>query len=188
MFADFRRLRRAPGTSRKLLQSRWIPSTCRGGFRSPTTLHAVSRVEGSKRQARRRALPLLRVASSRARARAECQSSLSGTGKDVQTPSKSALAIARERSLYPDPKGPGTLRVADWRSREMEPSSSVDRPRTALHAFPRRKTRFAAPEVPFIRGHPRRGGRRRANPPAFGAFASVPNTRLLTADDRVTAR
>jgi len=62
LVTDFRRLGRGPDIPRRLLQSRWIPSTYRGALRSPITLRAVSRSDGSRRLARCRGSSPLRVA------------------------------------------------------------------------------------------------------------------------------
>lgn len=95
------------------------------------------------------------------------------------TPSKSTFAIARERSLYPDPQRSGTLHVAGWRSREMEPSKFRSAAQGPLRV-PSREGKRASPRPKCLSSvdAPVGAERRRASPPGFGAFASVPNTRF----------
>jgi hypothetical protein len=66
-----------------------------------------------------------------------------------------------------------------------EPAS---RPRAAPHDLPRRRPRFAAPEVPSIRGHSRRSGVTRGLPRVPRRLCFRALHAILTSGDRTTAR
>lgn len=179
LVTDFRRFGRGPDIPRRLLQSRWIPSTYRRALRSPTTLRAVSRSDGSRRFARCRGSSPLRVAP---------PSALSRLGRmpveplrdreGRPTPSKSTFVIAHERSLYPDPQGLGTLPVAVRRCRGLEPTRDRSVGQGPL-CVPSREGRRASPHPKCLSSADTPEGveGRRASSPAIGAFASVPIAR-----------
>lgn len=138
-----------------------------------------------------RALPRLIVSSGGTPltlSRGECQSNLSGTGKDVQRRPR-----APSRSLVKGPlPRPAGVRDTSCRRLAVSRDGALDvpfnRPRAAMHDFPRRKTRFAAPEVPFVRGRSRRSGEEESEPSCPRRLCFRADHTLLTAGNRATAR
>jgi len=190
LVTDFRRLGRGPDIPRRLLQSRWIPSTYRRALRSPITRRAVSRSQGSKRFARCRGSSPLRVASrSHAFARKE------GASRAAQGQGRTSSAVQghlRDRSREePLPRPVGARDTSCRRpavSRVGAREGPFGRPRAALHVVPRRKTRIAAPEVPFIRGRSRRSGEQESKLSSPRRLCFRAHHALLTALEWTTAR
>jgi len=190
LVADFRRLGRGPDIPRRLLQSRWIPSTYRRALRSPSTLRAVSRSDGSRRLARCRGSSPLRVAPPSAlfTPREDASRTSGGQGRTSNAVQEHLRDRSREEPL-PRPVG---VRDTSCRrpavSRVGAREGPFGRPRAARRVVPRRKTRFTAPEVPFIRGHPRRGGGSESKLSSHRRLCFRAHHALLTALEWTTAR